>query len=67
MAAGGQEHYHLWRNDPDWHLSWAITDGLGEAAAEIKPRSDFLKDLNAQPRREGVRYTIIAGAEPRMA
>jgi pimeloyl-ACP methyl ester carboxylesterase len=56
-----QEHYWLWRHDPDWSPSWMITDGLGEAGADLKPRSGFLRDLNALPRRDGVKYTIIAG------
>lgn len=56
-----EEHYHLWRHEPDWSLSWMITDGLGEAGADLKPGSDFLKGLNARGRREGVKYTIIAG------
>ena len=38
-----------------------ITDGLGEAGDDLKPGSEFLKRLNAHPRRDGVRYTVIAG------
>jgi hypothetical protein len=38
-----------------------ITDGLGEAGTDLKPKSDFLRELNALPRRPGVKYTIIAG------
>jgi hypothetical protein len=38
-----------------------ITDGLGEAGGDLKPRSKFLKALNARGRRDGVKYTIIAG------
>ena len=38
-----------------------VTDGLGEAGADLEPHSDFLERLNARPRREGVKYTIIAG------
>ena len=38
-----------------------ITDGLGEAGSDLKPRSKFLKSLNANPRRDGVKYTIVAG------
>jgi hypothetical protein len=37
------------------------TDGLGAAGADLKPKSDFLRDLNSLPRRSGVKYTIIAG------
>jgi hypothetical protein len=30
-----EEHYKLWRQDPDWSPSWMITDGLGEAGADL--------------------------------
>ena len=60
-AASGTEHYHLWRTDPNWKPVWMITDGLGEAGRDLKPESAFLKKLNARPRREGVRYTVVAG------
>lgn len=56
-----QEHYHLWCHEPGWSPTWMITDGLGEAGDDLKPKSKFLKHLNAQPRRAGVKYTIIAG------
>lgn len=61
LVLEAQEHYHLWRTDPNWSPTWMITDGLGEAGDDLKPKSKFLKRLNAQPRRDGVRYTIIAG------
>jgi pimeloyl-ACP methyl ester carboxylesterase len=61
LALEIEEHYGLWRHEPDWSPSWMITDGLGEAGADLKPRSKFLKELNARPRRDGVKYTIIAG------
>ncbi|MCC6424610.1 MAG: alpha/beta fold hydrolase [Phycisphaerales bacterium] len=70
LVAEVQEHYFLWRNDPDWHWTWMITDGLGEAGVDLKPDSEFLTTLNARPRREGVNYTIIAGNQsfmPRIA
>jgi pimeloyl-ACP methyl ester carboxylesterase len=56
-----KEHFDLWRNEPDWSPTWMITDGLGEAGRDLKPRSEFIAQLNARPRRQGVRYTIIAG------
>jgi pimeloyl-ACP methyl ester carboxylesterase len=56
------EHYELWRHNPDWHWTWMITDGLGAAGSDLEPGSSFLKGLNDQPRRPGVRYTIIAGS-----
>jgi len=61
FALEGVEHYQLWRHDPNWRPSWMITDGLGEAGDDLQPASDFLTQLNARPRRAGVKYTIIAG------
>jgi pimeloyl-ACP methyl ester carboxylesterase len=58
-----EEHFHLWRHEKDWSPSWMITDGLGEAGRDLRPGSKFLRELNARPRREGVRYTIIAGSQ----
>jgi pimeloyl-ACP methyl ester carboxylesterase len=61
LALEIDEHFDLWRHEPNWSPSWMITDGLGEAGDDLKPKSDFLKALNAHPRRDGVKYTIIAG------
>jgi pimeloyl-ACP methyl ester carboxylesterase len=55
------EQYWLWKTNKDWSPLWAYTDGRGEAGDDIEPGSKFLQDLNARPRRDGVRYTIIAG------
>lgn len=60
-----QENYHLYESDPDWHWTWLITEGLGEAGGELLPGSDFLRHLNARPRRNGVKYTIVAGNRSR--
>jgi pimeloyl-ACP methyl ester carboxylesterase len=38
-----------------------LSEGLGEAAEDLLPESRFLARLNARPRREGVRYCILAG------
>jgi pimeloyl-ACP methyl ester carboxylesterase len=38
-----------------------LGEGLGEAADDLLPKSDFLRRLNSEPRREGVRYRILAG------
>jgi pimeloyl-ACP methyl ester carboxylesterase len=61
LALELEEHYHLWRHEPNWSLSWMITDGLGEAGTDLKPGSAFLTALNSRDRREGVKYTIVAG------
>jgi pimeloyl-ACP methyl ester carboxylesterase len=55
------EQYWLWRSNPQWSPVWMFTDGHGEAADDLKPDSEFLKALNAGPRRDGVHYTIVMG------
>lgn len=66
FVLSAQENYYLYRSNPDWHWTWIITEGLGEAGDDLLPKSDFLKQLNARPRRSGVRYTIIAGNKSRV-
>jgi pimeloyl-ACP methyl ester carboxylesterase len=44
----------------------SIVDGLGEAAGDLCPRSEFLKELNSRPRNDGVRYTILLGSGARL-
>lgn len=39
----------------------SIVDGMGEAADELCPDSDFLHELNARPRNPRVRYSILLG------
>jgi pimeloyl-ACP methyl ester carboxylesterase len=58
-----QENSNLRHGDPDWNWTWLVTEGLGEAGTDLLPGSDFLKQLNSQPRRAGVRYTIVAGSK----
>jgi hypothetical protein len=53
-----------WGHDPDWSPAWMINEGICQAADDLRPDSRFLADLNSQPRRAGVRYTIIAGERP---
>jgi pimeloyl-ACP methyl ester carboxylesterase len=55
------EHYGLWKYEPGWSWTWMITDGMGEAGRDLKPGSQFLSELNSLPRRDGVKYTIVAG------
>lgn len=58
-----QQHYNLWRNDPDWALTWYVTEGFGEAGRDLSPGSKFLTKMAAMRRRAGVRYTLIAGTQ----
>jgi hypothetical protein len=53
-----------WKNDPDWSPAWMITEGLCQAASDLRPNSAFLATLNQLPRRQSVKYTIIAGDRP---
>jgi len=53
-----------WKNDPDWSPAWMITEGICQESQDLHPKSDFLQNLNAHPRRPDVRYTIIAGDRP---
>jgi hypothetical protein len=39
----------------------SLSDGLGQAADDMLPTSTFLKRLNQRPRRQQVRYHILAG------
>jgi pimeloyl-ACP methyl ester carboxylesterase len=61
LALELEEHYDLWRHEENWSPTWMITDGFGEAGRDLEPGSKFLKALNARPRREGVKYTIVCG------
>lgn len=56
-----EENLQLRHDDSNWHWTWLVTEGLGEAGGDLLPGSDFLHQLNSRPRRAGVRYTIIAG------
>ena len=58
-----QQHYQLWRADPEWSMSWFLTEGFGEAGRDLAPDSPFLKRMSAPPRRAGVRCTIVAGTQ----
>jgi pimeloyl-ACP methyl ester carboxylesterase len=48
-------------NGPKARARVPFADGLGEAADDLLPGSAFLEALNARPRRQGVRYSILAG------
>ena len=61
LALSIQEHYYLRALEPAWHWTWFITEGLGEAGADLSPDSAVLRELNLQPRRDGTKYTIVAG------
>jgi pimeloyl-ACP methyl ester carboxylesterase len=58
-----KEQIHQAMINENWKLSWFITSGLCEADCDLLPGSAFLERLNAQPRRAGVRYTVVEGDE----
>lgn len=41
----------------------SVSDGLGEATADLAPHSVFLDKLNSRPRNPHVRYTILLGTD----
>jgi pimeloyl-ACP methyl ester carboxylesterase len=56
------EHWLARRKGGPWRRTRdSIIDGLGEAADELCPDSEFLQELNARPRNSGVRYSILLG------
>jgi triacylglycerol esterase/lipase EstA (alpha/beta hydrolase family) len=55
------DHYQQYRHDPQWHWTWMLTDGLGEAARDLAPKSAMIHQLDSLSRRPGVEYTIVAG------
>ena len=62
------EHWLARRSGGPWRrMRDSIVDGLGEAADELRPDSDFLEELNSRPRNSRVEYTIILGTGARMS
>ena len=55
------EHYRRCKQEGDWNWAKMKEDGDGEAGADMRADSPFLRQLNARGRREGVKYTIVAG------
>lgn len=52
---------------PIARLRDSIIDGLGEAADDLCPRSQFLSELNARPLNPRVRYTVLLGTGARLS
>ena len=63
MFLAVQQNYYEYKTNPQWRPTWMITEGMGEAGEDLMPKSAFLKRLNDRPRRNTVRYTIIAGSK----
>jgi pimeloyl-ACP methyl ester carboxylesterase len=56
------EHWLARRDGGPWRRTRdSIVDGLGEAADDLCPGSEFLHELNGRPLNPRVRYTILLG------
>jgi pimeloyl-ACP methyl ester carboxylesterase len=56
------EHWLTRKNGGPWRrIRDSIIDGLGEAADELRPESEFLRELNGRPRTARVRYSLFLG------
>lgn len=56
------EHWLSRKNGGPWARTRdSIVDGLGEAADELCPNSEFLTELNGRPRNSRVRYSVLLG------
>ena len=62
---GGLDCWEHLRQRPEQTLRkvfrTSVSDGLNEARADLKPRSRFLRELNARKRNPNVRYSLILG------
>jgi hypothetical protein len=45
----------------------SIVDGLGEAADDLCPNSEFLRELDARPRNPRVQYSVLLGTGARLS
>jgi pimeloyl-ACP methyl ester carboxylesterase len=56
------EHWLSRRSGGPWRrMRDSVVDGLGEAADDLRPESEFLHVLNSQPLNARVRYTNLLG------
>ncbi len=58
------EHWLARKEGGPWtRFRDSVVDGLGEAADDLCPDSDFLTELNAAPRNDRVHYSILLGTD----
>jgi pimeloyl-ACP methyl ester carboxylesterase len=64
VATDVWEHWLGRREGGAWRR-WrdSIVDGLGEAAADLQPGSEFLAQLNGRPRHARAAYTLLLGTD----
>jgi pimeloyl-ACP methyl ester carboxylesterase len=61
------EHWIARKNGGPWRrVRDSIVDGLGEAADDLCPGSEFLHELNGRPLNPRVRYSILLGTGARI-
>jgi len=62
------EHWLARRDGWPWERARdSIVDGLGEAASDLCPKSEFLTELNSRPLNPRVRYTVLLGTGARLS
>jgi pimeloyl-ACP methyl ester carboxylesterase len=56
------EHWITRKDGGPWRrIRDSVIDGLGEAAEDLRPESEFLNALNGRPRNPRVRYSLFLG------
>jgi pimeloyl-ACP methyl ester carboxylesterase len=61
------EHWIARRKGGPWRrVRDSIIDGLGEAADDLCPGSDFLQELNSRPLNPNLRYSVLLGTGARI-
>jgi pimeloyl-ACP methyl ester carboxylesterase len=69
FAVGSDMWEHWLARKEGWPLARmrdSVVDGLGEAAGDLCPCSEFLTELNSQPLNPHVRYTVLLGTGARL-
>jgi pimeloyl-ACP methyl ester carboxylesterase len=62
------EHWLSRRSGGPWRrVHDSVVDGLGEAADELRPDSEFLVELNSRPRNPRIAYSVLLGTGARMS
>jgi pimeloyl-ACP methyl ester carboxylesterase len=62
------EHWLARKKGGPWQrMRDSVVDGLGEAADELCPNSDFLRELDARPRNARVQYSVLLGTGARLS
>ena len=69
--AVGTDLYEHWLARTDgWPLQRmrdSVVDGMGEAADDLCPQSEFLQELNSRPLNPRIRYSVLLGTGARLS